>query len=70
MNPACRQAGILGEEGESEVEGASEGGSVNEGFSLTMVGVEGFEPPHGGSKGLCLTAWRHPSKERDARSVA
>ena len=25
-----------------------------------MFGVEGFEPPHGGTKNRCLTAWRHP----------
>lgn len=25
-----------------------------------MVGDEGFEPPHGGVKVLCLTAWRIP----------
>ena len=24
------------------------------------IGVEGFEPPHGGTKNRCLTAWRHP----------
>lgn len=22
--------------------------------------MEGFEPPHGGTKNRCLTAWRHP----------
>src|SRR5690606_32751605 len=26
-----------------------------------MVGVEGFEPPNGGIKTRCLTAWRHPN---------
>ncbi|MCH9613028.1 MAG: hypothetical protein S4CHLAM102_15290 [Chlamydiia bacterium] len=25
-------------------------------------GAEGFEPPHGGTKNRCLTAWRRPSK--------
>jgi hypothetical protein len=25
--------------------------------------VEGFEPPHGGTKNRCLTAWRHPITE-------
>lgn len=28
--------------------------------SEKMVGDEGFEPPHGGVKVLCLTAWRIP----------
>ncbi len=27
-----------------------------------MAGVEGFEPPNGGIKTRCLTAWRHPSE--------
>src|SRR6187401_725087 len=26
-----------------------------------LAGVEGFEPPNGGIKTRCLTAWRHPS---------
>ena len=26
------------------------------------IGVEGFEPPDGGTKNRCLTTWRHPSK--------
>lgn len=26
-----------------------------------VAGVEGFEPPNGGIKTRCLTAWRHPS---------
>lgn len=25
-----------------------------------MAGVGGFEPPHGGIKIRCLTAWLHP----------
>src|SRR5271168_153129 len=25
-----------------------------------LAGVEGFEPPYGGIKTRCLTAWRHP----------
>ena len=25
-----------------------------------MAGVGGFEPPHGGTKNRCLTAWLHP----------
>lgn len=26
-----------------------------------MAGVGGFEPPHGGIKIRCLTAWLHPN---------
>lgn len=26
-----------------------------------MAGVGGIEPPHGGIKSPCLTAWRHPN---------
>jgi len=26
-----------------------------------LAGVEGFEPPYGGIKTRCLTAWRHPN---------
>ena len=29
--------------------------------SEDLAGVEGFEPPYGGIKTRCLTAWRHPS---------
>src|SRR5580700_802537 len=29
--------------------------------TLSMAGVEGFEPPNGGIKTRCLTTWRHPS---------
>lgn len=25
-----------------------------------MAGVEGFEPPHDGTRTRCLTTWRHP----------
>src|SRR5882757_7844864 len=28
---------------------------------LKLAGVEGFEPPYGGIKTRCLTAWRHPN---------
>ena len=28
---------------------------------MEMAGEGGFEPPNGGSKGRCLTAWRLPS---------
>ena len=28
---------------------------------LELAGVEGFEPPYGGIKTRCLTAWRHPN---------
>src|SRR5580693_6743005 len=28
-----------------------------------LAGVEGFEPPYGGIKTRCLTAWRHPNLE-------
>ncbi len=27
----------------------------------SLAGVEGFEPPYGGIKTRCLTAWRHPN---------
>src|SRR5436853_1499191 len=33
--------------------------------SLTLAGEGGFEPPNGGSKGRCLTAWRLPSIEAE-----
>ena len=26
-----------------------------------QIGVEGIEPPNGGTKNRCLTTWRHPS---------
>ena len=28
---------------------------------IKLAGVEGFEPPNGGIKTRCLTAWRHPN---------
>gem|GEM_PF-4535734 len=28
--------------------------------SLILAGVGGFEPPYGGTKNRCLTAWLHP----------
>lgn len=28
----------------------------------SLAGAEGFEPPHGGTKTHCLTAWRRPNK--------
>src|ERR1700722_445807 len=30
---------------------------------IIVAGVEGFEPPYGGIKTRCLTAWRHPNLE-------
>src|SRR6202051_5214859 len=33
------------------------------GLSSKLAGVEGFEPPYGGIKTRCLTAWRHPNLE-------
>src|ERR1700679_3285787 len=35
-----------------------------------LAGVEGFEPPYGGIKTRCLTAWRHPNgiKNQQTRS--
>jgi hypothetical protein len=33
-----------------------------------MAGVEGFEPPYGGIKTRCLTAWRHPNLEINRRT--
>src|SRR5580700_8117853 len=36
-------------------------GKEAKGHSIPLkIGVEGFEPPHGGTKNRCLTAWRHP----------
>src|SRR5258708_24962671 len=32
-----------------------------------MAGVEGFEPPYGGIKTRCLTAWRHPNLQKNRR---
>lgn len=29
-----------------------------------LAGMAGFEPAHGGVKGRCLTAWRHPYMAR------
>ncbi len=29
-----------------------------------MAGAGGFEPPHGGTKNRCLTAWRRPNVRR------
>lgn len=26
-----------------------------------MAGMEGFEPPNGGTRTRCLTTWRHPN---------
>jgi len=31
------------------------------GATQELAGVEGFEPPYGGIKTRCLTAWRHPN---------
>lgn len=33
--------------------------------SEKYIGVEGFEPPRGGTKNRCLTAWLHPSSLRN-----
>src|SRR6202789_3199127 len=33
-----------------------------------MAGVEGFEPPYGGIKTRCLTAWRHPNGINNQRT--
>src|SRR5580693_6710638 len=32
-----------------------------------LAGVEGFEPPYGGIKTRCLTAWRHPNLKINRR---
>src|SRR3984957_4894083 len=37
--------------------------STNRSHRANMAGVEGFEPPYGGIKTRCLTAWRHPNLE-------
>ena len=29
--------------------------------SITLAGVEGFEPPNDGIKTRCLTTWLHPN---------
>ena len=39
-------------------------------FSPTFFGVGGFEPPHGGTKNRCLTAWLHPNSEDNRRAEA
>ena len=36
----------------------------------TLAGVEGFEPPYGGIKTRCLTAWRHPNILQNRSSLA
>ena len=28
---------------------------------LNLAGMEGFEPPNGGTRTRCLTTWRHPN---------
>ena len=28
---------------------------------FTLAGMEGFEPPNGGTRTRCLTTWRHPN---------
>ncbi len=38
--------------------------------SNKLAGVEGFEPPYGGIKTRCLTAWRHPNKLNCVSPVA
>ena len=38
-------------------------GSLVPAFEMMLVGAGGFEPPHGGTKNRCLTAWRRPSLE-------
>src|ERR1700691_1794786 len=35
-----------------------------------LAGVEGFEPPYGGIKTRCLTAWRHPKRIKNQRTRA
>ncbi len=35
--------------------------------SFSVAGGEGFEPPHGGTKTHCLTAWRTPNAVRQKR---
>src|SRR3984957_12225681 len=35
--------------------------STNGSNRKSLAGVEGFEPPYGGIKTRCLTAWRHPN---------
>src|SRR5664279_2194727 len=37
--------------------------STNRSNRKNLAGVEGFEPPYGGIKTRCLTAWRHPNLE-------
>ncbi len=29
-------------------------------WSISMAGMEGFEPPNAGTRNQCLTTWRHP----------
>src|ERR1700732_1680413 len=35
-----------------------------------LAGVEGFEPPYGGIKTRCLTAWRHPNLEINSQRLS
>src|SRR5580698_4614986 len=42
--------------------------STNRSNRQIMAGVEGFEPPYGGIKTRCLTAWRHPNGINNQRT--
>ncbi len=35
--------------------------------AFLKLGVEGFEPPNGGTKNRCLTTWRHPNTIRESQ---
>jgi hypothetical protein len=44
--------------------------STNRPHRKNLAGVEGFEPPYGGIKTRCLTAWRHPNSETNSQRLS
>ena len=39
---------------------AKDHGTLSLTLLYSLAGVEGFEPPHAGTRTQCLTTWRHP----------
>lgn len=39
---------------------AKDHGTLSLTLLYSLAGVEGFEPPHDGTRTRCLTTWRHP----------
>jgi hypothetical protein len=35
---------------------------IYEVWTISMAGMEGFEPPNAGTRTQCLTTWRHPNR--------